>query len=234
VASSSFRTTRWSVVLDATRAEPSRAALESLCRAYWYPLYAFARRQGRSHEDAHDLVQGFFARLLEKNDWRVAPERGRFRAFLLAALRNYAANERQRELAEKRGGGARVVSIDADADSRYAIDAVDPSTPDKLYERKFALQLLDGALAELAAEQERAGKGAQFERLKMYLSGAVDDVPYEQVAAGLAMSAGAVRVAVHRLRKRFGELVRRAVADLVESPDEVEDEIRALLDALAD
>ncbi len=230
---SSFRTTRWSVVLEATApAQESRAALESLCRTYWYPLYAFVRRQGRSHEEAQDLVQGFFARMLEKRDWRVAPERGRFRAFLLVSMRNYLANDWHAENARKRGGHAQLLSIDADAGSRYAAEAVDEATPEKEFDRSFALQLLDDALHELGEEQRRAHKGEQFERLQHCLTGSSEEVPYAELAAALAMSEGAVRVAVHRLRKRYGELVRRAVGDLVTGPSEVEAEVQALLDAL--
>jgi RNA polymerase sigma-70 factor (ECF subfamily) len=235
MATSSFRTTRWSVVLAATGPAPeSRAALESLCRTYWYPLYAFVRRAGSSHEEAQDLVQGFFARMLEKRDWAVAPERGRFRAFLLASLRHFLANERDRERAGKRGGGARPVSIDADADSRFALEPADGSTPEREFDRRFALQLLDAALRELGDEQRRARKGAQFERLQHFLAGTSEEVPYGALAAELGTSEGALRVAVHRLRRRYGELIRRAVGDLVASPDEVEAEIQALLEALAD
>jgi RNA polymerase sigma factor (sigma-70 family) len=231
--SSTFRTTRWSVVLDATGAAPSREALETLCGTYWFPLYAFVRRQGRTHEEAQDLVQAFFARFVEKQDWNVAPDRGRFRSFLLASMRNFLANEWHREHTRKRGGGKVLVSIDRDAESRYELEASDGDTPEIAYERRFALELLDRALEELGNEQRRAGKEAQFERLRPLIGGAVDELPYAALAAELATSEGALRVAVHRLRKRFGELVRRSVLDLVEDPAEVEDEIRALLEVLA-
>lgn len=233
MSSSGFRTTRWSVVLDATGGAQSSDALEALCRTYWFPLYAFARRQGRSHEDAQDLVQAFFARFVEKRDWDVAPERGRFRSFLLASMRNFLANEWHRERARKRGGGVPVVSIDADAERRFELEGADGDSPEIAFERRFALELLDRALEELASEQRRAGKERQFERLRPLIGGAADDVPYAALAAELATSEGALRVAVHRLRKRFGELVRRGVLELVEDPADVEDEIRALLGALA-
>ena len=228
---SGFRTTRWSVVLDATGDARSRDALESLCRTYWFPLYAFVRRQGRLHEESQDLVQAFFARFLEKRDWKVAPERGRFRSFLLASMRNFLANDWQRERARKRGGGSAVVSIDSGAERRYELEASDGDSPEISYERRFALELLDRALEELGHEQRRAGKERQFERLRPMIGGD-DDVPYAALAAELGTSEGALRVAVHRLRKRFGELVRRSVLDLVEDPADVEDEIRALLAAL--
>jgi RNA polymerase sigma factor (sigma-70 family) len=230
--SSTFRTTRWSVVLDATGAAPSREALEELCGTYWFPLYAFARRQGRTHEEAQDLVQAFFARFVEKQDWNVAPDRGRFRSFLLASMRNFLANERHREHARKRGGGNVLVSIDRDAERRYELEVPDGETPEIAYERRFALELLDRALEELGNEQRRAGKEGQFARLRPLIGGAVEELPYAELAAELATSEGALRVAVHRLRKRFGELVRRAVLDLVEDPAEVEDEIRGLLEVL--
>lgn len=231
---SSFRTTRWSLVLDAS-ATPSahaNAALETLCRAYWYPLYAYLRHAGSAHDEAEDTVQGFFARLIEKRDFRAQRERGRFRSFLLAALRNFVANERDRERAVKRGGRERFVELDANADGRFQREAVDGDTPEKLYERQFALALLDEVTARLVEEQRRAKKGAQFERLSAYLSQSSDEVPYSAIAAELGMSEGAVRVAVHRLRKRFGELLRLAVADTVADSSEVEDELRALLAAL--
>jgi RNA polymerase sigma-70 factor (ECF subfamily) len=229
-----FHTTRWSVVLDAS-AEPSEhahAALETLCRAYWYPLYAYLRRSGSPHAEAEDLVQGFFARVIEKRDFRADRERGRFRAFLLAALRNFVANERDRARAARRGGREKLVSIDVDAEGRYARDVADDETPQRVYERQFALALLDGVTARLCDEQRRAKKEAQFERLSAYLAGSGDEVPYAELARELGLSEGAARVAVHRLRKRYGELLKLAVADTVVEPGEVEDELRALLAAL--
>lgn len=217
---------------SATPTAHANAALETLCRAYWYPLYAYLRRAGSAHDEAEDLVQGFFARLIEKRDFRAQRERGRFRSFLLAALRNFVANERDRERALKRGGRERLVELDADAGVRFEREARDDDTPEKLYERQFALALLDEVTARLAEEQLRAKKGAQFERLSAYLSQGSDEVPYGAIAVELKLSEGAVRVAVHRLRKRFGELLRLAVADTVADPADVEDELRALLAAL--
>lgn len=226
--------TRWSMVLEATEpVGPAREALEALVQSYWYPAYAFVRRLGRSHEDAQDLTQGFFARLLEKRDWRVAPERGRFRSFLLTALRHYIANEHRKESAVRLGAD-RLASIDAQADQRYELEAPPGLSPERLFEKRFALQLIDGCLAVLAEEQTQAGRGRQFAALAPHLSGAEHSRGYGEVAAQLGSSEGAVRVAVHRLRRRLRELIRRAVADVVESPQELEGELRALFDVLAD
>lgn len=229
-----FRTTQWSLVLDAVAPErDARAALETLCSTYWYPLYGFVRRHGWSHEDAQDLVQAFFARLIEKRDWRVAPERGRFRSFLMAAMRNFMANARDHDRADKRGGGAPLISIDDEASGRFAAEPIEHATPQSLFERAFALRLLDEALGRLEAEQASAGNSRRFAALRPYL-GADAAVPaYAALAAELSMNEGALRVALHRLRQRHGELVRRAVADIVQDPADVESEIDALLAALS-
>lgn len=229
-----FRTTRWNLVLDAVAPErDSRAALETLCSTYWYPLYGFVRRHGRSHEDAQDLVQAFFTRLIEKRDWRVDPERGRFRSFLMAAMRNFMANARDHDQADKRGGGAPLVSIDAEASGRFAAEPIDHATPQSLFERAFALSLLDDALRRLAEEQASAGNSRRFAALRPYLGADAATPAYAALAAELSTNEGAVRVALHRLRQRHGELVRRAVADIVQDPADVEAEIDALLAALA-
>lgn len=234
VQSPEFPTTRWSMVLDAVTPErESRAALEDLCGTYWYPLYAFVRRRGASHEEAQDLVQAFFTRLVEKRDWRVDPARGRFRSFLAAALRNFLANDRDRALAEKRGGGVTVVSLDADGGSRFAAEPLEPLTPEQLFERDFALALLDDALERLRAEQAHAGKAQEFSALSPYLGSDTGTPPYPRLAVELKASEGALRVALHRLRRRYGELVRLAIADLVRDPSDVEEELSALLKALA-
>lgn len=220
-------------MLDALSPEQaSRAALESLCAVYWYPSYAYVRRRGVAHHQAQDLVQAFFVRLFEKRDWRVDPARGRFRAFLAAALQHFLANQREHERAEKRGGAAQHVSIEPDAEGRYELEAFDTETPERAYERAFALALLDQALARLAAEQARAGMSARFERLRPFLGLDSSAPPYAELARELGTSEGALRVALHRLRTRFGELVRLAVADLVADPGEVESELQALSEAL--
>lgn len=230
-----FPPTRWSVVLDALAPErDSRAALETLCSTYWYPLYTFARRRGLGHEEAQDAVQAFFARLLEKRDWHADPGRGRFRSFLAAAMGNFLANERERARALKRGAGAPTLSLGEDADSRFALEAADMRTPERAYEREFALAFLKEVLARLSAEQVRAGKLRQFDRLKPFLGLDGATPPYAELSAELDQSEGALRVALHRLRRRLGELVRAGIADLVADPADVEDEVDALLQALAD
>jgi RNA polymerase sigma-70 factor (ECF subfamily) len=231
--SSTFHTTRWSVVLDALAPErESRSALEVLCSTYWYPLYAYVRRRGHEHHATQDLVQAFFARLIEKRDWRVDPGRGRFRAFLAAAMKHFMANERERAAAQKRGGAAALVSIDEHAERRFVDLAVDGDTPERAFERGFALTLLDLALQRLADEQSKAGKAALFERLRPFF-GPDTAPPYVQLAGELGASEGALRVALHRLRRRYGELVRLAVAELVTDPVDVDAEIAGLLDALS-
>jgi RNA polymerase sigma factor (sigma-70 family) len=229
-----FPTTRWSTVLDALAPERnSREALESLCRRYWFPLYAFARRRGLAHDDAEDVVQAFLARFVEKRDWRVDPARGRFRAYLAASMRHFLANEAERARAEKRGAARVIVSIDTDTEARFALEVPDGETPERAYERSFALALLDDALAQLAAEQAKAGKSAQYERLRPFLGPDTQPPPYADLAQSLGASEGALRVALHRLRRRYGELVRLAIVDLVADPADVDDELQALADALA-
>lgn len=231
----SFATTHWSLVLAARApAEAAGAdALATLCRAYWYPLYAFVRRQGVGPHDAQDLTQEFFARLLEK-EWlnAVARERGRFRSWLLAALRHFLANEWDKSRAQKRGGGITFVSIDdSSAESRYAHEPADTITAETLYDRRWALTLLDRVLARLRDEFVAAGKIAHFEALKGTLTG--DRTPYAEIAAALGLSEGAVKVAAHRLRERYRDLIRAEIAETVATPAEVEDELRHLLAALS-
>ncbi len=231
----SFATTRWSIVLAAR--EPTQdagsAALATLCRSYWYPLYAFVRRQGLGEHDAQDLTQEFFARLLEKG-WLggVERERGRFRSWLLASMKHFLANEWDRSRAKKRGGGAVTISFDAmSAESRFRHEPADTETAESLYDRRWALTLLDQVLARLRAEMSAAGKLVHFEALKFCLTG--DRTPYADVATTLAMSEGAVKVAVHRLRERYRDLIRAEIAETVATPAEVEDELRHLLAALS-
>lgn len=231
VALEGFLTTRWSLVLSAGRGE-SRAALESLCGSYWYPLYAFARRKGEPHERAADLVQGFFLVLLERRDLdALAPERGRFRSFLLAALSHHMANERDREHAAKRGGGA--VHIDlSDADTRYALEPADEETPETLFTRRWAVEVLSRTFERLEQEHSGPDKRALFEALKPELQGASEST-YAEIAARLATTEGAVKTAAHRLRKRWRELLRAEVAGTLSDPADVDDEIRGLFAALA-
>ncbi|MFN0006626.1 MAG: RNA polymerase sigma factor [Planctomycetota bacterium] len=232
---SSFLTTRWSVVLAAGRApSPARqAALEDLARAYWFPLYAFARRRGIASDLAADRAQGFFALLLEREDLaRADPARGRFRAFLLTSFQHHLADERERERAQKRGGGREPVSIDArEAEKRLAREPVDADTPESAFERAWVAELLARTLDRLRAEQAKIGRETLFDRLRPSLA-AEDDAPrFGTIARELSMTENAVKVAAHRLRKRCGELLRDEIAATVADPGDpaaIEDEIRAL------
>lgn len=231
-----FATTHWSVVLAANRdSSPSaRDALETLCRTYWYPLYAYLRRSGHSHEDADDLVQGFFEQILNNDSLRsVARERGRFRSFLIASLNYYAADQRARTSRLKRGGGQPILSLDAmDAEGRYALEPADELSPDKLFDRRCALELVQRTLARLEAEFTAAGKAKPFQELRRFLPGEAGDASGAEVAARLGTTEGAVKVAVHRLRHRFGELFREEVAQTVAGTTDVDEEIRHLLASL--
>lgn len=232
-----FVTTHWSVVLAAGRGDSTRAraALEKLCRTYWYPLYAFVRRRGRSAHDAEDLVQGFFAICLEKNYLGAAEQaKGRFRSFLLLALKRFLANEWEKTRTLKRGGGQVSISLDSlTAEQRYALEPADRLSADKLFERRWALTLLDQVVTRLREEQAQAGKLDQFEQLKECLTAVERGTPYATLATRLGMSEGAVKVTVHRLRQRYRELLEEEIANTVASPAEVEEERRHLLAALS-
>ena len=206
--------------------------MEKLCTTYWYPLYAFVRRRGHSAHDAQDLTQGFFARLLEKKDLAsVDRARGRFRSFLLAALDHFLINEWHRARTQKRGGATVLFSFDAlDAESRLRHEPATDS-PEQIYDRRWAMTLLDQVMARLRTEMAGAGKLAHFEALKFCLTG--ERTAYAEVGARLAMSEGAVKVAVHRLRERYRALLRAEIAETVATPEEIEDELRALLAALS-
>lgn len=231
-----FATTHWSVVQLAARHDTTRAqqALSELCSTSWYPLYAFVRRQGISPHDAQDLTQEFFARFLAGNYLNdVSPDKGRFRSFLLACLKHFLANEWQRAHAAKRGGGARTISFDETAaEERYRLEPVDEQSADKLFDRRWAMTLLDSVLAEMGAEFVREGKEAQFEKLKPTLGGSRETQPYAQLAAELSMSEGAVKVAVHRFRQRYRELLRERIAATVATRSDVDSEIRHLFSVL--
>jgi len=234
--SSNFALTRWTVVLAAGRSESTHArdALEELCRTYWPPIYAFIRRDGHRPEDAQDLAQEFFARLLEKNFLEsVNPAKGRFRSFLLAALKHFLANEWDKAKAQKRGGGRQALSIDGSyAETAYGFEPAENMSPDKAYERHWALTLLERVLRRLREEYVAEGKTSQFEALKTALTGDRGSVPYAELAKNLQTSEGAIKVAVYRLRQRYRQLLRQEIAETVATPDEVEDEIRALFGAL--
>jgi RNA polymerase sigma-70 factor (ECF subfamily) len=232
-----FVTTRWTVVLSAGRksSPQSDAALGELCRSYWYPLYAYVRRQGRSKEDAEDLTQAFFARFLEKNYLEgLSSERGRFRAFLLASLKHFLANEWDKANRQKRGGGVPNLSLDwQSADDRFQIDPADPSSPDRLFDREWALSLLERVVTRLRDEAVTAGREALFDGAKRFLTIGDKATPYATAAAELGMEEGALRVAVHRLRKRYRELLRDEIAQTLCDPSLVAEELRSLQAALA-
>jgi RNA polymerase sigma-70 factor (ECF subfamily) len=232
-----FVTTHWSLVVSAGRNDTpnARNALEKLCRAYWFPIYAFVRRQGHGPHDAQDLTQEFFARLLEKKSLAGAdPAKGRFRSFLLASLKHFLANEWDKTQAQKRGGGQFLIPIDvATAETSGGFEPTDEVTAEKIFERRWALTLLEQVLRRLRAEYVRDGKENLFEQLKPTLTEASRSVRYAEIAARLGTSEGAVKVAVHRLRQRYREVLHAEIADTVTSPGEVEDEIRNLFAALA-
>lgn len=236
-ASPVFVTTHWSVVLTAGRSDTTRAhdALARLCQAYWHPLYAYVRRLGHAPSDAQDLTQEFFARLLAKNYLADADEsRGRFRSFLLTALKHFLANEWDKARARKRGGGRLPVPIDfGSAETNCHFEPADTTTPEKIFERRWALTLLEQVLRRLREEYVRAGREKLFEQLKPTLTETSRAVRYAEIATRLEMTEGAVKVAVHRLRLRYREVLRAEIADTVASPAEVEDELRNLFAALA-
>ncbi len=238
-----FPVTRWSVVSairhrdeDAPRAE---AALAQICRHYWYPLYAFARRQGLGTQDAEDATQGFFAHLIEKDALAVADRRrGRLRTFLLASFQHFLADERDRRARWRRGGRTHIVSFDSlSAEERYAAEPVDDVTPEKLFHRRWALTLLQRALTALEAERATASRSVEMAALRSFLdaSGASGETAYTEAAQALGWSVNTTRVAVHRLRQRYRHVLRDLVAATLENEDGaiIEDELRALLAALA-
>lgn len=231
-----FPTTRWSRVIVAgdPDAPAARESLAELCNAYWYPLYAYIRRRGNGPEQAQDLTQDFFARLLEKGLLAEAdPSRGRFRAFLRTVCAHFLANRRDHERTKKRGGGRAFLPIDpVDAEGRYALELADGLTPERIFERSWALTLLGRVLDQLGREYDEAGKAATFEALRGLLDGTSDATSYAAVAARTGTTEGAARVAAHRLRRRYGELLRREIASTLAEPAEVDDEIRDLFAAL--
>jgi len=232
-----FVTTRWSVVANAGRSDSTGAheALSHLCRIYWYPLYSYVRRRGYSAHDSQDLTQAFFAQLLEHN-WVGAADRtrGKFRTFLLTAISRFLSGEWDKQRAQKRGGGVIHVPLQLDtAETRYGCEPSDDFTPEQCFERRWALALLDNVLQRLREEHEAEGKGELFTRLSGSLIGDRDSQPYADLGNQLGMSEGAVKVAVHRLRKRYRELLRMEIAETVEREEEIEGELRHLFTVLA-
>ncbi len=231
-----FATTRWSLVLSAAKKDSQEcgAALATLCQQYWYPLYAYVRRRVSARDEAQDLTQEFFARLLEKNTLASASaQRGRFRSFLLAAMKNFLANEWDKATARKRGGGHQLLSLDLETgESRLCLEPAHHLTPERFYERQWALTLLQLAMDRLQAELASAGTTRQFELLKGALAGDGRSLSYSSIAAELGMKEAAVRQAAHRLRKRYRQLLLSEVAQTVSDPTDVEEEVRDLFEAL--
>jgi len=227
-----FVATPWTVVLAAVRGDSiqARGALEKLCSAYWYPLYAFVRREGHSPHDAEDLTQGFFACLIEKRYLdAVNPAKGKFRAFLLAALKHFISDERDRAQAQKRGGGHVFVSFDTQsAEAKYGLEAAHHETPERIFERNWAMALLERVMAALRDEYAADSKTKLFDELKTALTAESGSVPYAEIAVKLDSTEGAVKMAAHRLRHRYRQLLRAEIAHTVASADEIEAEIRHL------
>jgi RNA polymerase sigma factor (sigma-70 family) len=229
---SSFPTTAWSVVSRARSADSkAREALGSLCAAYWRPLYSFARRSGHTSEDAHDLTQGYFTLLIEKDylgDVRL--REGRFRTFLLTSFRHFLSKERDRARALKRGGGRPLLSIDAgEAEAAHADEPLDTLDPEALFERRWALTILERAMARLRHEFAASGRTVEFEQLEAYLTGSEPKAPYQSAAERLGTTEGAIKKMVHRLRRRYGLLLREEIAATVADPEQIDAELRHLL-----
>jgi RNA polymerase sigma-70 factor (ECF subfamily) len=232
-----FTTTHWSVVLNASdpSAPGAQEALEKLCQTYWYPLYVYVRRQGYGAEDAQDFTQGFFARFIEKDYLgQVDPAKGRFRSFLLASLRHFLSDERDRARAIKRGGGKALVSLDAqDAEGRYAGEPADQLDAEKIFERRWALTVLDSARARLRAEFAAAGKARRFAVLECFLPGEQTPTTHAEAAAKLGVAVGTVKWEVHQLKERYRDCLRAEIAHTVTTPEQIDDEVRHLIAVLS-
>jgi len=226
-------TTQWSQILAARDGSDTEArkALEGLCQTYWQPLYAYVRHQGSNPDEARDLTQGFFAEFLDKDFLSdVDPEKGRFRAFMLASLRHFLSHERDRAEALKRGGGTTTLSLDVEAgEAGYALRPTEAMTPVDVFERRWAMTVLDRAMSRLQEESATSGIGDQFKELKQYLTSAEPQEPYREVGETLGISEGAVATAVHRLRQRYARCLRAEIAETVVNPAEVDDELRHML-----
>ena len=230
-----FTTTHWSVVLEAQGPTPAaQAALEKLCRTYWRPIYGFVRRQGTDSEEAKDLTQGFFALLLERRDLnQVRKEKGRLRSYLLTSLKHFLTNERNRAMAIKRGEARRLIPLDQFYEGeRNAFEPADTSTPDQIYERRWAWALMDQVMNRLADEYRTKGRAVLFERLKALLTDETDRPSQAQIAEELTMTENAVNQAFHRLRERYRQLLREEIAHTVTAPGDIEDELRHLIAVL--
>jgi RNA polymerase sigma factor (sigma-70 family) len=230
-----FLTTRWTVVSRATEESPeAEAALAQLCQDYWYPLYAFARRRGLTAHDAQDATQSFFLHIMEGGMLkRASAERGKFRTFLLAAMQNFLANERRAQQRLKRGGGVVMIELDAaDAEGRFAMEPADPMTAEAQFDQSWAFALIERVFGRLSEECEGAGRAQMFGKLSPFLAAESARPGYEAVAQELGTSAGAVRVTLHRLRQRYGELLREEILHTVSSPEELDGEIAYLMEVV--
>ncbi len=232
-----FATTHWTAVLTAGKRNTAESdvALEELCRTYWYPLYAYVRRRGYSREDAEDLTQGFFERLLRRNYLEsVDSSKGKFRAFLLASLKHFLANEWDRSQRQKRGGGAPVLSLNwQEAETKYQCEPVDEVSPDKLFDRAWAITLLEKVIERLRLETETEGKRALFEQLRQVLTIDGDSIPYAQLSAESGTNVTLLRVWAHRLRRRYRDLLRFEISQTLMNPEQTEEEVKALFAAFA-
>jgi DNA-directed RNA polymerase specialized sigma24 family protein len=232
----SFETTRWSLVIAAGGDDSSaaRTALATLCETYWYPLYAYVRRRGATPDDARDLTQGFLTSLLERRDFAsLRQDQGRFRAFLLASLQHFLANDAARRRTQKRGGGITLLPLALDdAEGRYRYEPAEPATPETLYERRWALTVIERVLAHLRQEWEAESRAAEFDELKACLLGQAPAGGYSAIAGRLGTTEGAVNVAVHRLRWKFQAQLRQDIAETVSDAADINDEIRYLVRAL--
>src|SRR5947209_1766481 len=228
-----FQTTQWGLVMPTAdqRSKTAQAALEQLCRIYWYPIYAFVRRQGQTVENAQDLTQEFFLRVLQDNYFQVAdPQRGRLRSFLLTSLKHFLINEWEKARTAKRGGAQSIFSLDEqDAEGRYLTEPIDGMSPEKVYEKRWAVTLLEQALARLRAEYAKQNNGAMFDALKPFISGETAEGGYGALAQRFEMSEGSLRVAAHRLRERYREALRTEVASTLATPTDIDDELRHLM-----
>jgi RNA polymerase sigma factor (sigma-70 family) len=233
----SFDTTHWSVIVSAadTAAPGAQAALETLCKTYWYPLYTYVRRQGHSPEDAQDLTQQFFAAFLERKNFRLAdPQRGQFRSFLLTSLKHFLVNEWERCTAQKRGGGKALLPLDTvAAESLYRQESSHELPADRVYERTWALEMLRRVRDRLAQEYSAEGKSKRFVQLEQFLPGQKGEVTYAEAARQLGVPEGTLKSDVNRLKKRYGHILRAEIAQTVSSLDEINDELRHLIDVVS-
>jgi RNA polymerase sigma-70 factor (ECF subfamily) len=231
-----FETTRWSLIAAVGSGDSAacRAALAALCETYWYSLYAYVRRRGANPDDARDLTQGFLTSLLDRRHFEnLREDRGRFRAFLLASFQNFLAKEHARHGARKRGGDVTILSLSfEDAEGRYRFEPAEPATPETLYARRWALTVIDGVLGRLRQDWESKQRAVEFDALKAFLLGEAPAGGYAAIAENLGLSETAVRVSVHRLKRRFQAQLKRAIAETVSDPADIDDEIRYLIRAL--